>query len=344
MRAATLTSYLEVARFVGLDPFELLREAGISPSLLEDPENRLPASAVVGLLEQSARKSGCESFGLMMAECRTFASLGPLSLLLQHLPTVRDVVEALIGYRRHMNELLNFALEERRGESHVRLELLAEYAKPQIVELSVAMAYIVLRGASGDRWQPSTIHFIREAPRDLSTVERLFAGPVRFGSDFNGLACRTEAMETPNPLADEAMARHARRLLDLVPLEPEGNPISDSARRAITLLLPTGWASLESVAHNLGLSPRALQRGLEKEQRSFASLLNEVKRELAQRYLIETERPIGTVAGLTGYSSMSAFGRWFSAEFGASPNAWRLARLGESALGSAWPAPGSRSH
>jgi AraC-like DNA-binding protein len=345
MRAATLTSYLEVARFVGLDPFEMLHEAGISPTLLEDPENRLAATALVGLLDVSARKSGCETFGLMMAECRTFASLGPLALLLQHLPTVRDVVAALIDYRLHMNELLNFALEERRGEAHVRLELLAEYAKPQIVELSVAMAYLVLRGASGDRWQPSAIHFIREAPRDLSTVERLFAGPVRFGSHFNGLACPGEALAIPNPLADEAMARHARRLLDLVPLEREHNPMSDRARRAITLLLPTGWATLESVAHNLGLSPRALQRGLEKEQRSFASLLNEVKRELAQRYLIETGRPIGTVAGLTGYSSMSAFGRWFSAEFGASPNAWRIAQAGAAGTGAmAWPPAGTRSH
>ena len=40
MRAVTLTSYLEVARFVGLDPFEMLREVGISPQFLDDPENR----------------------------------------------------------------------------------------------------------------------------------------------------------------------------------------------------------------------------------------------------------------------------------------------------------------
>ena len=38
MRAATLTGYIEVARHVGLDPYELLRQAGISPNFLDDPE------------------------------------------------------------------------------------------------------------------------------------------------------------------------------------------------------------------------------------------------------------------------------------------------------------------
>jgi AraC-like DNA-binding protein len=347
VRAVSLTSYLEVARFVGLDPFEMLREVGISPDFLEDPETRLPARSMVDLLERSAQQSGCESFALLMAECRTFASLGPLSLLLQHLPTVRDVMDAIIDYRRHMNEVLNFAVDARGDTSLFRLEVLSEYAKPQVTELSVAMAYIVLRGVSGGRWQASAIHFIRDAPRDLSIVERFFGVPVVFGSEFNGIACPTAALATSNPLADETMARHARRLLALVPLQPEHNPMSDRTRRAITLLLPSGRATLDTVAHNLGLTARALQRGLEKEERSFATLLNDVKRELAQRYLIDFDRPVGAIAVLTGYSSMSAFGRWFSAEFGSSPNSWRLTQLGVPSphvLRPGWTAAGSRRH
>lgn len=332
---------------MGLDPFAMLHEAGINPDTLEDPENRLPARWMVDLLEHSAQRSGCECFGLMMAACRTFASLGPLSLLLQHLPTVGDVMHAIIDYRRHMNEVLNFAVDERRGISLFRLEVLPEYAKPQVTELSVAMAYIVLRGASGSRWQASAIHFIRDAPRDFSVVERFFPVPVEYSSDFNGISFTTASMATPNPLADETMARHARRLLALVPLQPEHNAMSERTRRAITLLLPTGRATLDNVAYNLGLTTRALQRGLEKEERSFAVLLNDVKKELAQRYLIDFERPVGVIAGLTGYSSMSAFGRWFTAEFGSSPNAWRLTHVhvpGTHVFGPGWTPAGTRRH
>lgn len=329
MRAVTLTNYLEVARLVGLDPFEMLRNAGISPEFIEHPESRYSARAIVGLLEDSARESGRECFGLMMAECRNFASLGPLSLLLQHLPTVRDVVEALIDYRLHMNELLNFALDEQPGRAAIRLDLLSSYATPQIVELSVAMAHIVIRGASGGRWQPTAVHFMHRAPQDLSVARRLFAAPIKYDCDFNGLATTAEALAIDNPLADDMMAAHARRLLGMVPLEPEHNSMTDRTRRAITLLLPTGWAALESVAQNLGLTPRALQRGLEKEGGSFASVHNEIRRELVQRYLIDSDHSVSDIARLTGYSSLSAFGRWFSSEFGQSAHAWRTAHRGD---------------
>lgn len=329
----TLTSYLEVARFVGLDPYAMLREAGISPSFLENPENRCAAAAVSDLLENSARQSGCDSFGLLMAECRTFASLGPVSLLLQHLPTVGDVVSAMIDMRRHFNDVNNFALDIRGETAHFRAELLPLYARPQTVQLIVAMMYVGLRGASAGEWQAASIHFIADAPRDLAVVERLFPVLVEFGASFNGIVTTTADLAKPNPLADATLAAHARELLALVPLQPEHNTMNDRTRRAITLLLPGGRATLDNVARNLGLTPRALQRGLEREQVSFAALLNGVKRELAQRYLIDFARPVSAIAGLVGYSSLSAFGRWFATEFGSSPSAWRMTRYAASSPG-----------
>lgn len=327
MRAVTLTSYLEVARFVGLDPFEMLREVGISPQFLEDPENRLAAEPIVDLLENSARKSGCESFGLLMAECRTFASLGPLSLLLQHLPTPRDVVQAFIDFRRHMNDVLNFAIEDGRETTIFRWEIVPEYAKPQIVDLSAAMAFTVLKAVSNARFSPTSIHLTRKAPADLSVFRRFYCLPIEFESDFNGIVSPSSAMMLPNKLAEETMARHAIRLLQLVPMDKEEARTSDSTRRAIALLLPSGRATLDQVASNLGLSARALQRSLEKEGRSFAVLLNETRKEVAQRYLANSERPVTSIAHLIGYSSLSSFGRWFASEFGVPPHIWRSAQM-----------------
>src|SRR5262245_57037438 len=92
VRAVTLTSYIEVARFVGLDPYAMLMEKRINPQQLADPELRLSAAAVISLLEDSASLSGCMEFGILMAKCRSFASLGPLSLLLQHLPSPKEAI------------------------------------------------------------------------------------------------------------------------------------------------------------------------------------------------------------------------------------------------------------
>jgi AraC-like DNA-binding protein len=90
----------------------------------------------------------------------------------------------------------------------------------------------------------------------------------------------------------------------------------------IALLLPNGQARLDSVAAQLGAAPRALQRSLEAEGTTFAGLLGEVRRELAQVYL-DGSQPITAVSEQLGYASPSAFTRWFVSEFGTSPHSWR---------------------
>ena len=97
------------------------------------------------------------------------------------------------------------------------------------------------------------------------------------------------------------------------------------------LLLPAGRATLEQVGANLGQHPRALQRQLEREGRSFAMLLNEVRRELALRYLASPAQSVGAVARMTGYATPSSFSRWFAAEFGMSPAQWRAEERAEAA-------------
>ena len=327
MRAATLTGYIEVARYVGLDPFEMLRKVGISPTILESPELRHAAEPIVNLLEESAARSGCKELGILMAECRTFAELGPLCLLLERLPTVRHVVRALSHYRRHFNDIINIGLEEEDDIALITLGLLPEFASPQITDFSLARLHRNLSGASGGRWLPMSVHVTHAAPDDQLAFRRFFPCRIEFGSSFDGFSCTSEMLDMRNPLADETRARHASQLLQLVDLGPEEAPTGDRARRAISLLLPTGRATLDRVATNLGLSPSRLRRRLEQEDRIFASLLNDVRRELAQTYLANSAHSITTISDLVGYTSISSFTRWFTGEFGMPPNSWRSAQL-----------------
>jgi AraC-like DNA-binding protein len=89
---------------------------------------------------------------------------------------------------------------------------------------------------------------------------------------------------------------------------------------------------MDHVATNLGLSPSALRRRLERENRLFATLLNEVRRELAQRYLANSAHSITEISDLIGYTSISSFTRWFTHEFGMPPISWRSAQLSIAAM------------
>jgi len=325
VRAAALTAYLEVAQFVCLDGLRMLREAGINPADLEDPQNRLPAGPVIQLLERSAELSHCDNFGLLMAQARTFASLGPVSLLLERLPNVREVVEASISFQRHMNEITTISMEDDGDTCLIRFDIVPDYWGVQVFDNTVAMAHRVLTAVSGYRWKPACIHLMRETPKDPAPWRRYFSVPLEFGASFNGLSSSCEKMLIPNPLADEGMARNARQLLHMVPLPHEPGVFSDRVRRTISLLLPSGRATLDHVSAQLGLSPRTLQRHLEEEGHTFAAVLDAVRRDMAKGFLAVSGHPITAIAPMLGYSSPSSFTRWFAGAFGMSPQTWRAA-------------------
>ena len=99
--------------------------------------------------------------------------------------------------------------------------------------------------------------------------------------------------------------------------------MSDHIRQSLILLLPVGRATLEDVPLNVGLSARSLLRSLERAGFTFGSLLNELRRELARLYLGDSHRTITETAEQLGYATPTSSTRWFSAEFGTSPRAWR---------------------
>src|SRR5678816_2216928 len=110
-RSASLTDYEQVARSVGLDPFRMLRMAKLPAKALDDPNLLISADSVGWLLEESARLSGQEAFGLLLAERRSLASLGMLALAIREESTLRAAVQSLARYMRLHNAGVDLRLD-----------------------------------------------------------------------------------------------------------------------------------------------------------------------------------------------------------------------------------------
>jgi AraC-like DNA-binding protein len=325
IRAVSLLGYGDVAASLGLDGPALLRGVGISNEALGDPENRIPAAAVAELLERSATLSGREDFGLLTAQRRGFANLGPVTMLLEHLPNLREVVRVSIDYQRHFNDIVDISLEDEGDVCLIKFSLEPSLRSDQIVDQTIGVAHRVLLGVSGGNWRPECVHLTRRAPRDRRPWQQFFGAPIEFEDGCNGFSCSREALLVANPRADATMALHARRLLGLVAVDAGPSPASQRARRAIATLLPAGRATLAQVAALMAVSRRSLQRQLASEGWRFGELLADVRKDLAASYLRSSTQPVTSVAGLLGYASPSAFTRWFAGVFGMSPQAWRAA-------------------
>ena len=142
-RSGSLTSFPEVAREVGLDPWALLQEFGLPRRCLDEPDSMVPSESVCRLLEAAAGRSGLEAFGVRMAEARKLSSLGPLGMFAREQPTLRDAVTALAHYARLINESLSISIEESADVAVLREELLVGDVVPvrQATELAVALLF-----------------------------------------------------------------------------------------------------------------------------------------------------------------------------------------------------------
>jgi AraC-like DNA-binding protein len=321
IRSASLTNYADVAHKAGLDPQRMLREFALPPDCLHELELQLPLEAVRSLLEVSAERSGVEAFGLLMAEKRRLSNLGPLGLLMREQPTLRHAVEALARYANRLNEALLLTVEDAGEVVVLREELIVAGSGSirQSTELAIGVCFRVLQSLLGPGWKARRVCFAHDAPADRSVHERVFGRIVDFGHDFNGIVLLGKDLEVDNPEADPVLARYAKGLVDA---DLSNKPVDMAAqvRQLVCVLLAKGTCTIDLAARHLGVTRRTIHRQLAADGRTFSEILEEVRRELAARYMSENHRSLAEISTLLGFSAPSGFSRWHKRQFESAPS------------------------
>jgi AraC-like DNA-binding protein len=324
VRSSSMNGYFDVTRRLGLNPYELVQEVGLDAVALANPDDRIPADGACRLLETTAQKASCPTLGLQIAQTRQQFGSGVINILLAHKRTLREVLLAAVQYRHLLNEALGVHVEPTGDTVTIREEIVAEPSTPtvQAIELAVGVLARHFSALLGAHWKPHSVHFTHPAPADVTFHRRFFGCPVSFQSEFNGIVCAAADLDFPNPNADPVLVRYAESLAN--PLNATAaDSIVLEVRKAIYLLLPLSQASIELVARQLNRTVRTLQRQLDAAGSSFSGIVEEVRRDLAVRYLLNPRYPIGRVAALLGYTNQGSFSVWFQARFSTTPRDWR---------------------
>lgn len=79
---------------------------------------------------------------------------------------------------------------------------------------------------------------------------------------------------------------------------------------------------MKSAARDLNMSERTLQRKLLAEKTSYQTILDDVRKELANKYL-EENISLVEVSFLLGFESQSAFNKFFRKHFGKKPTSYK---------------------
>ncbi|PYY67594.1 AraC family transcriptional regulator [Pseudomonas jessenii] len=326
-RSASLTNYEQVARAAGLDPFRMLRMAKLPAGALDDPNIMISSDSVGWLLEESARLSGQEAFGLLLAEKRQLSNFGMLALLIREEPTLRAALQSCFRYTRLHNAGVQLWLEDV-GELtllHVGVNMQGHHGVwRQAIEQATGIMLRTLSILSGHAFRPIRVCFTHQCPASLEVHQRVLGTAIEFSQELNAIVCRARDLDTAILEADPALHREVKRSLDMLLANLRDEP-AQRVRQIVKMLLPSGLCSVDGVAQHLGVHRRTLNRHLAIEGESVSTIINAVRAELAEEYLANSKRRLYEVAELLGFSSAGDFSRWFRSRFGKTPSAWTVA-------------------
>ena len=99
--------------------------------------------------------------------------------------------------------------------------------------------------------------------------------------------------------------------------------MAERVQRELARQLKGEEPTITTVARSLAVSVRSLQARLREEGTSYQTLLDEVRKELAQQHLKSGRHTVADVAYLLGFSEPSAFSRSFKKWTGLAPQLYR---------------------
>lgn len=319
--APTMVNLWKSIESYGLDPAPMFAAEGIEIKLPIDPCLRLPYVKIDRLRARAAKLCGDEAFGLRSAAVYLPSQLGALGYAWQASLTLRKACLRLERFVRIVNDKAVVRVEDRDGCMVVTLKL-AVPSECESVRDDGALALItrMCRLISGDDFRLQSVNFRHSPPRDIKPYFEYFACPLNFDQPENQLliplSLVDEILTGANPelaLLNDKVITHRLARLDR----------GDIVARLKSVLLdqmPHGNISDDSVADALHMSVRTLHRKLAELNCNFRAVLVELRRELAEQYIMDNSLTLTEISLLLGFSEPSSFSRAFKNWTGKAPS------------------------
>lgn len=320
------TGLIEAINAARGDVDQILHAVGLDRSTVSDPHGFLPCGDFARLLQEAARRTGDDCFGLHFGEQFQPKNIGPLIYVLLNSPTMAVAFDNAVRYLKVHNEGARVTFTYDATTAYLRQSLLGVAAEEvrQQSEYSMVVALNTLRLMAGSRWCPREVQFAHQAPVHTAEHVRVFGAPLSFGCDANTLVIERAFIDRQVPAADERLYPILRRYLDRVIKEiPREDRTLASIRQVIGDSMREGDPKLEDVARKVTMSTRTLQRRLKEQGVDFKGLVDDTRRRCSLNYLADSVHTPAEIAYLLGYSEVSAFNRAFKRWTGTTPSTYR---------------------
>jgi len=320
-----LQPLLEAALDRGVSARELALAAELPPEHLSPAPESLAADDYVRLLAAGADLAKDPHFGLHVGERVKLGTYSVYGLILLSCRDFGQVFQQTLRYEQLAHDLGRSALHL--NGSAAQYEWISNYptGNRHLVESVFAGIRVFSTWLAGMELPSPQMHFRHASEADNGEYLRIFGAVPTFASTINAAHFDAQLLGWPVPNADvglyPVLQRHAEQLLAERNKSQQG--IAAQVHAAIIRNLANDRVRLSSIAEELKLSPRTLQRKLSEAGASFQQVLDQARFALATDYLRQDGLSLVDIAFLLGYQEQSAFTHAFKEWAGVNPGAWR---------------------
>lgn len=315
----------------GHDPADFFRHTGITQAQLDEPGGRINAERhrrMVSYAHQLPPQRGI----LDLDVTHWFAHFSGVAHVCFNRPTLRGAINEFLHLRGLIGQF-DFMLMNENG-CLIEIEYLSEFCPAGGAMQALAnfrMLSLVTRAY--DQGAPTVFQasFRGAAPRFAHAISECFGAPATFGQARNTLRFRAPALDIPFGQFNATLAPHALRHAQAQLQSLQGAQLfSARVEQAIIDLLgqqdgaaADGAKLLPALCDGLAMNSWTLRRQLQQEQTSFRALELRAKSRESRRLLRETTLSVAEIGDRLGFSSQSAFTRFFKTQFELPPARYR---------------------
>ena len=318
---------MEAAGRAGMSPQLFAARTGISEQELIDRNGRIEGARhrrVVELMETIARMAP-DKPRMLFPE---FPVLGNLCL---NARTLRQALESFHTYRPLICDF-DF-LFYRETPDYAQFEYIAEFAPNNAFQALAIFQVLANLIRAYDVAERTAFHvtLMRPALPRPHDLDEFFGAQVRYDADANRLRFASTLLDVPFIKYNNALAPflHQQAQHELLRVK-RGDLFSSNVEHLISEIItdtaddrPTSSSLLAQICGRLNTSRWTLHRQLQSEGLHFTELEARVKFEQACRLLRDTRLCLGQISEQLGFSSQSAFTRFFRARNELPPVAFR---------------------
>jgi AraC-like DNA-binding protein len=321
---------LAIARLksAGVPVAPVLRRAGLTPEQIAEPEERLSVRSQIALLDEAAIALKDDCIGFTLARDFDSREIGLLYYVMASSQTLGDALKRIARYSKVTNEALVFGYQEgNRLVLSLSYSGVSRHSDRHQIEFCMFAALRLCRMLTGQNLVPQHFSISHYRSENTSEMARFVGTKVEFGADRDEFALNVDARELPLIHADSYLNDLLLRYCEAVLADRRGDmsPLRTRVENAISSVLPHGKVRVEDVARSLGMSKRTLARRLSDERLNFTEILQQLRRDLAVRYLNDRRLHVSKIAWLLGFHEVSAFTHAFKRWTGKTPRHMRTA-------------------